>query len=84
MKNIIPSVGTEIPIAEGDTVIGRDRSHICRIRYEGGAWTIVPPAVDRGLLVFIRPDPNFRIHNRIRISEIQRSGRGVYAEPVSH
>jgi hypothetical protein len=83
MKNIIPEVGTEIPIKEGQTSTSRDGSQFCRIRFEKGQWLVAHPALERGLLAFLQMDPDFSIHSKIRITEIQRSGRGVYALPVA-
>ncbi len=83
MKNVIPEIGTDIPIEERQVTRSRDKSYVCRIRFETGRWKVTDPETNRGLLVFLRPDPDFTVHSHIRITEIQRSGRGVYAQPIA-
>lgn len=85
MKNTIPPVGTEVVFGRGDTVVSRDGTHVCRIHYDTSVatWIIVPPSVNRGLLVFLSETPDWTVHTRFRITSIQPTGKGVYAEPVS-
>jgi hypothetical protein len=90
-SNAIPSVGTVIPIEERAVVLSRDqKTHVCRIKYkaETGTWSMVPARtnsqgalINHGLLVFL----NSRLDKKathIRITSIQPTGKGAYADPV--
>lgn len=80
----IPSVGTNIPFAEGDSVLSRDaHTPICRVFYnvDQDVWEIAHPTERRGLLVFLNDTPD-QLTTHIRISAIQSSGRAAYGDPV--
>jgi hypothetical protein len=86
MKNTIPPIGTEILCSAQDITISRDgRTPVCRIKFDehDQTWAMVPTEVTRGLLVFLTR-PFLKQHNRIRITMIQPTGRGAYADPVTH
>jgi hypothetical protein len=81
----IPSVGTNIPFAEGDAVLSRDeRTWICRVHCDDvyHQWEVVSPDARRGLLVFLNDAPDEQT-THIRISAIQSSGRAAYGDPVA-
>ena len=90
-SNSIPAVGTLIPIEGRAIVLSRDqRTHVCRIKYveEENRWTMVPAKLNRrgalinhGLLIFLSAQIS-GLHTHIKITSIQPSGKGAYAEPV--
>jgi len=91
LNNSVPAVGTSIPIEVRAIVLSRDqRTHVCRIKYlnEESCWTMVPAKLNRhgalinhGLLVFLNKQVSGS-DTHIRITSIQPTGKGVYAEPV--
>jgi hypothetical protein len=90
-NNSVPAVGTSIPIEDRSIVLSRDqRTHVCRIKYlnEESRWIMVPARVNKrgalinhGLLVFLKKQAA-ESDTHIRITSIQPSGKGAYAEPV--
>jgi hypothetical protein len=90
-NNSIPAVGTEIPIEPKALVMSRDsRTQVCRIKYQvdSSRWAMVPARTDRrgilvnhGLLVFLNANASAQ-STHIRITSIQKTGKGVYADPV--
>lgn len=84
MKNSIPPIGTEIRFHPEDTTASRDgRTAFCRIKFDESlqSWVIVPQEVPRGLMVFLNEIPD-TTHKFLRITKIQPTGKGVYADPV--
>lgn len=91
MLNSVPAVGTQIPIVEGSLVLSRDqRTQVCRIKYlqDSGNWVMVPARTNRqgslinhGLLVFLN-SPATESTTHIRITAIQPTGKGAYANPA--
>lgn len=83
MRNSIPEVGTLIPIVTDWISRSRDReTPMCRIKYEVKQWVMVPwGPLTRGMLIFLNtwPEPK---HTHIRITAIQPTGKGAYADPV--
>jgi hypothetical protein len=82
MKNTVPPIGAEIRFHLEDLTLSRDqRTYVCRIKYDQAlhCWLISP---ERGLLVFLndKPEPQ---DNYLRITKIQPTGQGVYADPVA-
>jgi hypothetical protein len=84
-KYMIPPVGTLVAIQEGDTVVSADEhTHICRIVYseKEQQWVSNPADVRRGFIVFLNDEPTMKT-THIRISAIQPTGKGAWADPVA-
>ena len=94
---ILPAVGTLVPFVHGDIARSTDeRTYICRITVDTeGNWVIasrlnaesrrwISVNKDRriGLLVFLNDSPS-KSDTHVRISAIKKTGRAVFADPVS-
>lgn len=89
MKHSIPEVGTMIPIlpdmVRGSRERGTNRdgkTPVCRIKYDGRQWNMVPWGPTSGMLVFLRSWPTEQ-QKYIRITAIQPTGKAAYADPAS-
>jgi hypothetical protein len=82
---ILPPIGTEIAFEPTDVTMSKDqRTHVCRVRYDekSDEWKSVPANNPRGMIVFLNDAPSGATH--LRISKIQPTGKGAYADPVTH
>jgi hypothetical protein len=83
MRNSIPEVGANIAIGPHFHPSRGRATPVCRIKYDGRQWVMVPwgPGIS-GMLVFMNAWPEDK-HTHIRITSIQPTGKGAYADPVT-
>jgi hypothetical protein len=97
MKNLVPSVGTMVPIQAGDAALSKDdKNWICRITFDDASdswviasrfnasskrWVPVTKHKRLGVLVFFNDKPQ-PDDTHVRISAIQPTGQGAYGDAV--
>ena len=97
MKNLVPSIGTMVPIRAGDASLSKDdKTYMCRITFDepSNSWVIASrfnattgrwqPATKHkrlGFIVFLNDKPD-PTDTHVRISSIQPTGQGAYGDSV--
>jgi hypothetical protein len=97
MKNLVPPIGTMVPIRSGDASLSKDdKTYMCRITFDEstktwiiasrfnqatGRWAPTTKHKRLGFIVFLNDKPDTD-DTHVRISAIQPSGQGAYGDSI--